>query len=147
MYNPGDIRKTAMSAGWSLLFVFCFACDKDFFPEGLYDYQVERLLSGGDTKVWNQVITSDNCQDSVKLIIRLLANAPDDSLSVLRLLSNAACDGFDTTNLGNADASSSIGALIFTDSLNFAGGDFWIIQSVTSTHLQTLQAGQSVTFK
>ncbi|MBC6401703.1 MAG: hypothetical protein GDA51_07835 [Ekhidna sp.] len=135
-----------MRANWGLLLVFCFACDRDFFPKDLYDYQVERLLSGGDTKVWNQIIASENCQDSVKLVFSLLSGSPNDSVSVSRLLSNAACDGFDTTRLGNADASSFEDALTFTDSLNFSTGDFWIIQSITSTELSIIQSGQSVFF-
>ena len=118
-----------------LLLLFCIACDTDFFPEGLYDYQVERLLSSGDTKTWNQVANTDNCTDSVKLVFTLLSSTIDDSVSVERLTSNVACTGFDTTSLGNADASSFSDALNFTDTLNFANGSFWIIRDVSSENL------------
>ena len=110
----------------------CLACDTNFFPEGLYDYQVERLLSAGDSLVWDQTLSSENCQDSVKLLFALLSSTADDSVAVLRLVANDQCTGFDTTIIGNADASSFSDALLFTDSLNFDDGSYWIIQSVTS---------------
>lgn len=117
------------------LLIVISACDSDFFPEGIYDYQVERLLSSGDEKVWLMQVDSDLCQDSTKLYIQFLASSSDDSLTIFELISNSNCTGFDTTLVGNADASSFDGSFIFTDSLNFANGNFWIIKSITSKSL------------
>ena len=124
-----------MRGKWIAVLLVCLACDTDFFPEGLYDYQVERLLSAGERKVWNQRISSDNCQDSIKLLFTLIPNSLDDSVLVERLTINTTCTGFDTTILGNADASSFSDALLFTDSLNFAGGEYWIIDRISSENL------------
>jgi len=121
-----------MRGKWFFLWLLSFACDTDFFPEGLYDYQVERLLSGEGTKSWNQMLSSDNCQDSVKLVFTLISNSVDDSVLVQRLVANEACSEFDTTDLGNADASSFIDGLLFTDTLNFANGNHWIIEDITA---------------
>jgi len=121
---------------WLILSLFFLGCDTDFFPEGLYDYQVERLLSGGEQKIWNRVINSENCQDSTKLLFTLISNLSDDSVFVQQLRANEACSGFDTTDLGNADASSFVGTLPFTDSLNFADGLSWIIRQISSENLE-----------
>ena len=129
-----------------VLLMICIACNNDFFPEGLYDYQVERLLSGDDSKVWKQVLSSGDCQDSVKLVFTFISNTTDDSVLVQRLVSNEVCSGFDTTSLGNADASSFNDALLFTDSLNFANNAFWIIRSLTSDQLIIDQSTERILF-
>ncbi len=116
--------------------LLCFGCDSDYFPEGLFDYQVERLLSAGDSLVWNQVIDSENCRDSVKLLFEFLSDSRDDSVSVFQLLANDECNGFKIEVLGNADASSFDDELLFTDSLNFADGRTWIIRSITANELK-----------
>ncbi len=144
-----------MSVRNLLLFISAWifgSCDSDFFPGGLYDYQIERLLSGGDSKVWNQVVNSTDCQDSVKLLIELVSSSSDDSIAVslisynfgLNELPNSSlCQLTDTVLLGNADASSFSDALLFTDSLNFSNGDFWIIKEITAQRIEILNSLES----
>ena len=115
-----------------LLIFLLFACREEFFPRDLYDYQIERLLSGGSAKTWLQMINSVECSDSVRLHITLLSSSSDDSISIFNLLPKSNCFGYDTAFVGNANAS---GNLLFTDSLLFADGDFWIVESVTSENL------------
>ena len=117
------------------LFLLLFGCQSDFIPEGLYDYQVERLLSNGDTKVWSQVVNSSNCQDSTKLSIQLISSSIDDSVAISRLVPLADCTGLDTLFIGNADASSFEGAILFTDTLNFSDGSFWLVEHITSNKI------------
>jgi len=125
-----------MRGKWLFLIgLFLLSCNNDFIPPGFYDYQVERLLSGGTNKLWDQEVNSTDCQDSVKLYFQLLENDSDDSVTVSRLTPLSDCSAFDTILIGNADASSLEGAIGFTDSLIFASGDFWIINSVTSDRL------------
>ena len=94
-----------MRGKWLVLLLF-IGCQQDFFPAGLYDYQVERLLSGGESKVWSEQVGSMNCADSTKLYITLLENSSGDSVSLSILTPRSDCSGFDTTLIGNANASS-----------------------------------------
>lgn len=118
--------------------LFLVGCSEDNFPQGLYDYQVERLLSAGDSKTWMLVSETEDgtiafpttCSDTTRLLITLV---DQDSISISRLLPNLECNAFDTLKFGNANAS---GDLLFTDSLRFATGSFWTIQSVTSSKLE-----------
>lgn len=126
----------------AFILLFILSCTSDFFPSGLYDYQVERLLTDGDTKSWFLRINSENCQDSVRLIMNLVPSTSNDSVSISRLERWSTCNGFDTTFLGTADASSFSGALLFTDSLIFNDGNFWIVQEVTSHDLKLSIGGQ-----
>ncbi|MEQ9467316.1 MAG: hypothetical protein RLN88_07880 [Ekhidna sp.] len=106
----------------------------------LYDYQVERLLSGQlGSKTWNQIVDSENCADSIKLFIELVNSSgdADDSLDISELTPISNCTSFDTVYLGRADASSFSGGDLFTDSLIFASGDFWIVSQITSTFFTT----------
>lgn len=119
-------------------FIIFISCTNEFFPEKLYDYQVERLLSGGGSKEWSQVVNSEACQDSVRLLIELVSSAVDDSVSISQIVNGISCNP-DTTFIGNADASSFPDAIIFTDSLNFANGNTWIIGKITSSQLQVLK--------
>ena len=128
-----------------LVFLVFFSCSNEFFPENLYDYQVERLLSGGSSQVWDQVVSSESCQDSVRLIIELIASNSDDSVAVSHVIGGNLCNP-DTSLLGNADASSFSDAIIFTDSLNFSTGDFWIIESISSKSLKVLNASETITY-
>lgn len=110
------------------------SCSNEFFPQGLYDYQVERLLSGGDSKEW--FFTSDDlaCQDSVRLLFQLEAFAEDDSLIVSEIFKGQSCSP-DTMAVGKCDASSFTDVLLFTDTLNFDSGEQWIISEVSSDFL------------
>ncbi len=122
-----------MRVRWLIFLLVLVGCTEDDFPVGIYGYQVERLLSGGDQKLWQQVVNTGNCQDSVRLFIRVASST--DSITVSRLNPNTACTGFDTLLLGNASASIVPEGILFTDSINFASGDTWIIQSITATTL------------
>ena len=117
-------------------FILFWSCEGDFFPPGLYDYQVERLLTGGDSKVWDLVVDSDDCADSMGLYMVLLSDSEDDSVAISSLVPSANCSSMDTIFIGNADASRFIDRLLFTDSLIFENGDYWLIQSITSSSLQ-----------
>ena len=123
-----------MRGRWFLLFLL-LGCQQDFFPAGLYDYQVERLLSGGASKVWNERVNSTDCADSVRLYITLLTSSSGDSVTLSTLTPRSDCGGFDTTLIGNANASSPSDGILFTDSLVFANGDSWIVESITSSSL------------
>jgi len=117
-----------------LLALIGIACGGDFFPQGLYDYQVERLLSADSSKVWNQVMETENCADSTWLYIEMLASDSDDSVAISEVLGGASCDP-DTSLIGYADASAFSDELLFTDSLNFDNGMFWLIEQITSERL------------
>lgn len=116
---------------WCLLGAWVVtSCGEDEIQSQFYDYQIERLLSAGDTAIWRPLAISgegfglDDCQDSVFLFIAQLA---DDSLDIRELL--PSCDGqsaFDTISLGKAKASVAED-IFFTDSIVFASGRFWII--------------------
>ena len=121
---------------WILLLFIGVACVEDEFPTGLYHYQIERLLATDTNKTWllaESVVNGASvrpsvCQDSV----RLLFINDSDSVNVSILSYNATCSAFDTTRLGNANAS---GDLVFTDSLNFADGREWIVESILPNRL------------
>lgn len=119
------------------LTLFAFACKEDQFPAGLYHYQAERLLSGGDSKTWVLVSSSESgtvtnptlCSDTLRLLITEVAS---DSINISRLIPISNCTSFDSLKFGNANAS---GDLVFTDSIIFATGEVWIIDKITSKGL------------
>lgn len=135
-----------MRGKWWVLLIFLVGCAEDNFPGGLYDYQVERLLSGGDSKVWMLVSELENgvasfpsiCSDSTRLLITLTSL---DSVNIVQLIPNIICDAFDTLKLGNANAS---GDLLFTDSLRFASGEYWYVQSITGTKLEVFTSASKL---
>ncbi len=131
---------------FGILFFFIVSCDNDFFPAGVYDYQVERLLSADGSKVWRQVITTDVCQDSIRLFVELIPSSADDSVALSEILRGVNCNP-DTVFIGNADASSFEGAIVFTDSLNFKNGDFWILELITFTNLRINRQGEIVNYR
>ena len=112
--------------------IFLLACTEEDLPAGIYDYQVERLLSAGSEKTWDQVINSMECADSLKLHFELVTNTSNDSLDIFELTPTFNCASYDTTLIGRADASKLVGGDLFTDSLVFSSGDFWIVVQVTS---------------
>ncbi|MEP1096566.1 MAG: hypothetical protein ABJG78_15730 [Cyclobacteriaceae bacterium] len=124
--------------GKLVLLAFLFiACEEDEVPQGLYNYQVERLLSGGAAKTW--VLASTNtdgstttpalCTDSLRLLITAVAT---DSINVTTLTPKLNCLTFDSLDLGDANAS---GDLVFTDSIVFDSGEIWIIDEITARNL------------
>ncbi len=116
---------------------YLLSCADDEIPGGLFDYQVERLLSEGDTAQWlltsqiidNTRVTPESCNDSTQLFVRIIDG---DSINISFLVPNADCSTFDTTKLGDANAS---GDILFTDSILFDSGDYWRIFSITSRNL------------
>lgn len=117
------------------------SCSEEDLPAGIYHYQVERLLSGSSgSKIWNEVVNSPNCSDSVMLYVVSVS----DSLDFSRLTYQNNCVAFDTTYLGRANASKADDRDLFTDSLRFQNGDFWIIKTITSELLK-VENGQNVT--
>ncbi len=128
-----------------LLFSILVSCSEEELPTGLYDYQVERLLSGTEgTKTWSQVVNSTNCADSIKLVFDLVANSSDDSLDVS--ISSGCVGSLSTVLIGRASASSEDDQILFTDSLNFADGSYWIVEQVTSEQLRLDIDFQSVEY-
>ncbi|WP_420575603.1 hypothetical protein [Ekhidna sp.] len=115
-----------------VLFFSFIACSEEDLPEGLYDYQVERLLTGGSAKTWDQVVGSTNCTDSLKLYFELV----NDSVDISQINPGSACAFDDTLFLGRANASGFPDNNLFTDSLNFSDGDYWMIRRITSSLLQ-----------
>ena len=111
-----------------VVFLFLIACSEENLPEGIYDYQVERLLTGGSAKTWDQVVSSTSCTDSVKLYFELIT----DSVDISQINPGNACTFNDTVYLGRANASSFPDNNLFTDSLKFSDGDYWIVQRITS---------------
>jgi hypothetical protein len=102
----------------------------------MYGYQVERLFSADTAKLWmvTGIETSgvlenpENCQDSLFYLFQVPA---EDSLEIFELMRNCAISGdFDSTFLGKARASVSIN--LFTDSIRFNSGSYWIVENVTS---------------
>ena len=118
-----------------LLAWLLIACSTDEFSNRFFDFQVERLLSGGDTAIWSPISAfsdgqqlSMTCVDSVRLLIAM----NDDSLTVARLIPQCPFEErFDTLALGRAFASSE--SQVFTDSIIFTESqNFWLISSVFS---------------
>lgn len=123
------------------------ACQEgDYYPPGLYGYQVERLLTEGDTAVWDLVslyvdgsLTEMNdCSDS----LRLQFVQTSDTLVVYQY---SSCATSGTLYLGNMTASSSTNSesneYVFTDSLLFEGGawDYLIVRDITATSFRFLR--------
>ena len=97
------------------------SCEEDGFPVDLYDYQVERLLHGGTEKMWHT--------DEEGVMGYLLFESLDDSVNVMGI----TMDFSDTLSLGMMRAS--VKSLLFSDSLLFADGNFWLIEEVSAHSL------------
>ena len=94
------------------------SCEEDGFPADLYDYQVERLLHGGTEKMWHT--------DEEGVMCYLLFESLDDSVNVMGI----TMDFSDTLSLGMMKAS--VKRLLFSDSLLFADGNFWLIEEISA---------------
>ena len=97
------------------------SCEEDGFPTDLYDYQVERLLHGGTEKMWHT--------DEEGVMGYLLFESLDDSVNVMGI----TMDFSDTLSLGMMRAS--VKVLLFSDSLLFADGNFWLIEEFSAHSL------------
>jgi len=131
-----------------LLAFLCIACKEDEVPQGLYNYQVERLLSGGTAKTWVLVSTNTDgstatpelCTDSLRLLITSVAT---DSINITTLTPRLNCATFDSLDLGDANAT---GDLVFTDSINFESGEVWVILNLSSLDLTIQTSTESNTW-
>ena len=105
------------------MFALCItlSCQDDEFPLALYDYQVERLLHGDAEKVWKT--------DEVDVWSYLLFQSIDDSVNAMGI----SIDFSDTISLGLMKASAK--SMLFSDTLLFNDGDFWLIEEVSSNTL------------
>ncbi|MEM9895375.1 MAG: hypothetical protein AAF789_03320 [Bacteroidota bacterium] len=126
-----------------LLLSVSSACEEEFFPNLIFDYQVERLLAGDSTKYWDLVNVSGNCADSMQLQFV----AADDSVDVFEIFNTMDCDWADTVELGRANASNGINGLDFSDSLIFKAGSeefVWIVTGITSRKLSIRRSSDAV---
>ena len=103
---------------WMLVFCINLSCQDDEFPLGLYDYQVERLLHGDAEKLWNT--------NEVGVWSFLLFQSINDSVNVMGF----TIDFSDTISLGMMKAS--VNSMLFSDTLLFSDGHFWLIEEVSS---------------
>jgi len=119
---------------WILLAFLLIQCQEEEVSifEG---QQIHRLLTGGNEKVWvlgsrseDGVESTLSCADS----LRLLMTDENDSVNIQQL--RPICSGstlvFDSLDLGNALVSSQDD--LFTDSLLFEDGTFWLVEDVSS---------------
>ena len=127
------------------LLIFIFSCSDDF-QRRYYDYQVERLLTSGDSAIWTptSILLNGNqllgtCQDSVLFMIELNSN---DSLQLTRLRPTCLGD-FLYTASGSEKGKASQDAQIFTDSILFANGNYWLVNSVFSRSFE-IQSGDTI---
>lgn len=113
------------------------ACTDDAISDNFFGYQVERLISTGDTALWEPIAITLNgesqltrCEDSVYFQFIL---GEDDSLSVLELVPHCQSSNglFDT--LSEAIGRASVDDEVFTDSIVFADGGFLIINEIFSS--------------
>jgi len=108
------------------------SCDDPFFPVGLYDYQVEKLLTNDSNKLWTQIEQqSSDCQDSTWLLI----GSNQDSISLSRIVKIENCEIFDTIFFGNAKISFLPETFLSTDTLIFDDSNKWIIEEITFREL------------
>ena len=103
---------------WMFALCITLSCQDDEFPLGLYDYQVERLLHGDAEKVWKT--------NEVGVWSYLLFQSIDDSVNVMGI----TIDFSDTISFGLMKAS--VKSMLFSDTLLFSDGDFWLTEEVSS---------------
>jgi hypothetical protein len=107
------------------------SCEDDTdLPSGLYHYQIERLLSGGEEKIWvlNSQSINGSSSDIGECPPELLISTYLDSVVIRQLLPKCDTIGYDTLQIGTANASTD--DLLFTDSLVFSDDSFWILKNV-----------------
>lgn len=118
------------------------ACDDGYLPEGYWPYQVEYMLTDGDSKNWlvtewveddNQVVMT-SCTDSLRFAFAYITS---DSIASYELRKIGDCVTYDTTFLGELTASGGSG--YFTDSLyvELSNGTInrYFMKSLTSSFL------------
>lgn len=125
--------------------IWMTSCGDDYVPAGLYNYQVERLLSQGSSKEWTLVSRSiggsqvalDDCTDSLKLVVDLKSGL----LVFNEYTPRVGCALYDTLYYGSGLAS---GELLFTDSIVLEGGayTYLLIDEITSKRLSFRKPNQ-----
>lgn len=124
--------------GVLLIIYFMASCSETFVPPGLYDYQVERLITNGDSKSWvlqSLVIDGQNvevlvCDSTITFLAEVVRT---DSLVFLEINKRTDCSANDTIFWGAIEASGHVRDL-FNDTLYFNGGvkpSFGLIESIT----------------
>lgn len=133
------VKRTA----YLLLILGVLACSEEYFPPGIYGYQVERLLTGGASKIWlaEQLVVDgeqqafESCTDSMSLYFARVGSANNDSLVCYELRPKANCGLYDSIYYGRFSGSG--GTEPFRDSIIFQGGavNFAIVDQVNSQEL------------
>lgn len=100
-----------------LVWLALFACREEVVPPGLYGYQVEKLLYGDSVKTW---IYAQEDQGGFPAIT--IEKSTPDSIVV------SAFFGQDTVFQKTGTASEL--DLLFTDSLKFSDGTFWMVGEI-----------------
>ncbi|MFY0607008.1 MAG: lipocalin family protein [Cyclobacteriaceae bacterium] len=129
------------------------ACeDEAYYPAGLYGYQVERLLTGGDIATWQITSMSidgvdqdlSSCNDEIRWVFD---QVDDDSIAFYSLTFDAECVFYDTLLMGELNASAELTEddeeLLFTDSLildntGTLNDRFMIVTEITSSNLRVI---------
>ena len=117
----------------SILFfsITLLACSDDNFPDGLYDYQVVRLLSNESAKNWQLLnVDPEICDSTYYYEISDMI----DSVGVSGIRWNCQNGGYTDTVFFDYAVPSSVG-LNFSDSLIFNNQMYWVVDEITSNSL------------
>ncbi|MEQ8546738.1 MAG: hypothetical protein RIC03_02455 [Cyclobacteriaceae bacterium] len=133
-----------MKIHWFFVGVVCLlaSCSDPFVPQGLYDYQVERLITNDTSKSWvlrsltvdGQNVEVMACDENITFLAETITA---DSLVFLEINKQADCSANDTLFWGSFRASGHI-RNIFRDSLYFDDGikpSFGLVEVVTPESL------------
>jgi hypothetical protein len=116
---------------WVFVFFICVSCSEDNFPAGFYDYQVTRLLTHDDSKIWQvEGLAQGQCGEPYFYML----NLEGDSIDCYQISWNCDSLSFNDTTYISRGLPTSLG-LLFTDSVKWADGDFWLIRSISESQL------------
>ncbi len=118
-----------------MLLTVLFGCEDEYFPEGYWPYQVEFMLTNGDSRNWlvtrweenGQEVDMNTCSDSLRLAFEVITS---DSIASYQLRKRNDCVTFDTTFIGELTASGGEG--FFTDSLYLERANGSILRTVVN---------------
>jgi hypothetical protein len=110
-------------------------CKDDSIPDGLYDYQVIRLLASEESKTWSLV--SEESEVCGETYFYVFTNETD-SVGVQSISWNCAQEAFSDTVMIGYGKPTSI-AMLFTDSLVFDQFSYWRIDHVTANFVDLVQ--------
>lgn len=110
-----------------------FSCVESNLPQGLYDYQALRLLAADSSKLWlvQEGISRSDCE---KLSYYLLTNL-EDSIALSSVAYNCDTGGFSDTSAIGFGTPSALG-LVFTDTIYWSTGDYWIVHELSSQYVE-----------